>query len=123
MEHPMTSHLDIGRPGMRALHSGFCDYLLNIDRVTADAMIARVGGMGYERFALAVSHGKFRVIASIDGDEAVIGLAVPVEGRFDLPMFVIPGRDGGIDAAHLMIAGTLDMDDELIDLLKNGPTS
>jgi hypothetical protein len=113
----MKTSINLPRTALRALHSGWCEYLTTLPREVRDAMIRRAGGLEYRRFVLAVGRGEYLASARIDGDEAVIGLAVPVEGRRDWLLFEVPGRDAGVDAAWLIASETLELDATLDAIL------
>lgn len=104
----------------RALHSGFVDYLTGLDPVIRDAFVSRTRGVDFPRFMLAVGEGRYVVTSRIDGDDAIIGLAVSTHGRFDAPLFELEPSHSGVDAAWLIAAGLLDLDDKLTAILGGG---
>lgn len=109
--------MSIPRPALRALHSGYIDFLIDLDPDLRDSFMVRTGGMEYKHFMAAVFDGRLGVSTRIRDDAALIGIAIPLRGRFDGCLFEIPGADGGVDAAWLMAAGSLGLDDDLAELL------
>jgi len=111
------AHLDIPPCTLRALHSGLVDWLGGIDVDLRDSYLHRMNGIDFAHFALAVGDGRFTVSTRIDGDSAVVGLAVPTRGRFDSMLFELPSSHSGINASWLISAGLVDLDDKLSTIL------
>ncbi|MBK9738730.1 MAG: hypothetical protein IPO93_04285 [Actinobacteria bacterium] len=113
----MKATIDVPRSALRALHSGLVDALIPMPPPVRDALIGRMGGLDHDHFAAAVFTRRLLVSARIVDAEAYIGIAVPTQGRTDWSLFEIPGAEGGVDAAWLMTAGTLGLDDDLASVL------
>ena len=115
----MSSFIDLPRPVLRGLHSAYVDYLATLPEPIRDAMLRRIGGLDFVRFILGL-HAKMLLIAAAvmdDGESVRIGIAVPSRGRYDELLFAVDGTDVGVDAAHVVAAGELRIEEELAAIL------
>jgi hypothetical protein len=113
------AYIDLPPHALRALHSGWIDYLTGLPEPIRDAMVGRVKGAEFPRFVLALFGRMILVTARIEDEDAYLGIALPVEGDYDWRLFEIRGFEAGVDAAWLVTAGVVDFEKNL-DLLLDG---
>jgi hypothetical protein len=111
-------HIDLPMSALRALHSRWVDYIVDLHPTIAQSFIGRAGGLDFDHIILAILDGKYLVHRRIDGDDAFIGLAVAVEdSRQPWLLFEMEGQHGAVDAEWFLIAAEVDMDGDLAELL------
>lgn len=102
---------------LRALHSGYVDYLLTLPEPLRDAFITRTNGLTFERFLLGLQARMLAVTVRAVGEHVYLGLAVPAEDGNDLALFEITGTHAGVTADYVIKSVSLDLDRELAELL------
>lgn len=94
----MTKRTWTDLPGfvLRALHSGWTDWLLAAPSEVAEAMAERCCGLSFQRFALALSAQRLTVTQRLtDQGELLIGIAVPTSDGKPWHLFELtPGHTG-----------------------------
>lgn len=114
-----TPAIDLPTWTVRTLHSEWVGYVLRLDPVLRDGHTARVGGLGYERFLLALLGGQYLATMRDVDDVLHVGLALPVNGPHDAIMFEIPARRAGVNIDWLTECAVLDIDAALAELMED----
>jgi hypothetical protein len=112
--------IDLPGSVLRALHSGWTDWLLQAPPEVAEAMTERCCGMNFQRFALAVTAERLLITQRIlDDDRLLIGVAVPVENSDPWVLFELPPGHTGL-SLEILVASSLHRIDERLDSLLEG---
>jgi hypothetical protein len=108
---------------LRTLHSAWTDWLLEAPPEVADAMADRCCGMGFRRFALALSAERLTVTQRVtDDDELLIGIAVPTTDGNPWQLFELPPSHTGMTVEFLIALSLHHIDDQLTQMLEGGST-
>jgi hypothetical protein len=115
----VTPRYDLPWFTWRALHSGFLDFAIQVPQPMQDAFIIRLGGdFSFARFMLAVHVANaLNITTIVDGDEILIGVAVPVTDGPDWVLFTLDQKQHGATAEWLMTAGSVRIDEQIDELL------
>lgn len=117
-----TTWTDLPGYVLRALHSGWTDWLVDAPNEVADAMAERCCGVSFQRFALAVMAQRLVVTQRIVGDDQLlIGIGVPTTDGPPWQLFEMPPGHTGMSWDFLVATSLHRIDDRLTELLDGQP--
>lgn len=114
------NHVDLPGFVLRALHSGWTDWLVQAPEPVRDAMIERCTGVTFQRFALALMAQRLVVLNRMDSDtdEISMGIGVPVKDAAPWELFWMRSSHTGLDWSLMVGMATHNLDQRLAELLE-----
>ncbi len=113
------THIDLPGFALRALHSGWTDWLIQAPEEVRDAMVQRCSGVTFQRFALALCAERLVVVHHLedDTDHLTFGIGVPVVGAAPWILFWLPASHTGMSWSFMVATATHNLDKQLAELL------
>lgn len=115
----MTDVQMVDVPGftLRALHSGWTDWMLDAPEEVRDAILQRCAGASFQRFALSLMSQRLVIVNRLDGDDMQVGVGVPVVDAEPWVLFWLRESQTGLTWSLVVGMATSNLDDELAELL------
>jgi hypothetical protein len=115
-----TTSTDLPGFVLRALHSGWTDWLLMSPPEISQAMAERCAGMAFNRFCLALSAHRLAVTQRVDDQEQLfIGVCVPTSDGNPWQLFELPASHTGMSLEFLMSLSLHRIDERLTEMLES----
>lgn len=108
----------IGLGGYRALHSFLVDALLAFPCEVRDAIVARLDGLSFVRFLMAIDDGRLVIRVRLHDDAPVVSVSVPTTTGDTFDLVVAQGTALGVDGAALMLEQRLRLQAALDDVVR-----